>query len=144
MRPTISSIRATERTDGIDSYTANKSNKSKRIEFPFIHVLGMTLNCTWLGFGVKKSWGQVSWATLGQGAVPTSLPYQGYDVTPLLPCGLPVLGKATGVNPNRESGAVGAQAVSKFVVPLDQPAARRGRACCLDNSSSSIHPAQAM
>ena len=45
------------------------------------------------------------WATLRQGAVPTSLPYQDYDITPLLPCGLPVLEKARGVNPNRKSGA---------------------------------------
>ena len=32
-------------------------------------------------------------------------PFQGYDIIPLLPCGLPVLGKARGVNPHRKSGA---------------------------------------
>ena len=33
-------------------------------------------------------------------------PLSGYDMTSLLPCSLPFLGKARGVNPNRKSGAV--------------------------------------
>ena len=73
------------------------------------------LNCTrllGLGSGVQRLRGEYHrplvtavldrfWA----GCNTHKPPFQGYDITPLLPCGLPVLGKAREVNPNRKPEA---------------------------------------
>ena len=49
-------------------------------------------------------------------------PYQGYDVTPLLPCGLPILGQARRVNPNTKSGALFPMAVWQDNATVATPA----------------------
>ena len=134
-----------------------------------VNVLSMTLNCTrWggLGWDFKRLGTNViilqsplCWATLGQGAVPIKLLSQGYDFTSLLPCGLSVLGKARGVNSDIKPGTGVPKAVWQDNATRETPAVPKQHrhssfpwihrppgkgTCCLNNSSSSIHPAQAM
>ena len=84
---------------------------------------GKTLNCTrlWgLSSGAQRLEGEchhlLANAVLGSKVqYPISIPYQGYDMTPPLPCGLPVLGKAREVNLNIKSGAGVPKVVCKIM-----------------------------